>query len=529
MATSRGSDSTDQRRLEERRFELLINSITNYAIYMVDHEGRVISWNPGAERFKGYAAEEILGKHFSTFYTEEDRLAGKPEASLANAAANGRFEQEGWRLRKNGERFWAAVVISPIHDEATGELIGYAKVTRDITDQREAQEALDRARAALFQSQKMEALGQLTGGVAHDFNNFLTVIVNNLAMIEHLTSDPRILDLVGAAHRAADRGAKLTQQLLAFARRQPLQPRQHDLNVLIREFEALLRRACGKSVEMEFQLNASVPVAEVDRNQFEGALLNLVVNSNDAMPEGGRIVIRTGREEVDNVHAQAGGVPAGSYVRVEVEDNGTGIPADILQRVFEPFFTTKEVGKGTGLGLSQVDGFVRQLGGFVEVASQVGEGTRISVYLPSAGGGSGDPRLAKSGPEGTVLIVEDDPDVMAIAVEIFRGLGYDAVTAGNTSDALSLLEGNENVQIMFSDVVMPNGPNGVELARRARRLRPDLPILLTSGYPQRALAGDLSELSNFHFIAKPYRAADVAAQVHDLRRGLRPDPDSRTG
>src|SRR5690606_16943808 len=332
--------------------------------------------------------------------------------------------------------------------------------------------------------------------------------------------DPRILGLVAAAHRAADRGAKLTQQLLAFARRQPLMPRQHDLNVLIREFEALLRRACGKTVEVVFELNAATPMAEVDRNQFEGALLNLVVNSNDAMPDGGRIHIRTGQETLDAARADAFGVPAGPYVVVEVADNGTGIPPEIQERVFEPFFTTKEVGKGTGLGLSQVDGFVRQLGGFVELLSKVGEGTRIRILLPVAGTGA-DRREDRTGHEGTVLIVEDDPDVMAIAVEIFRGLGYDAVTAGNTSDALALLQGNENVQIMFSDIVMPDGPNGVELAREARRIRPDLPILLTSGYPQRALAGDLSQLANFHFIAKPYRAADVAAQVRDLRREAR--------
>ena len=522
MTPSTDDGIGDPATLEQRRFELLVNAITDYAIYMVDTEGRVISWNPGAERFKGYTASEILGKHFSLFYTEQDRLAGNPGAALDCAAANGRFEAEGWRLRKNGERFWAAVVISPIHDERTGRLIGYAKVTRDITERREAQEALDRARAALFQSQKMEAIGQLTGGVAHDFNNFLTVIVNNLSIIEHLTREPRILELVAAAHRAVDRGAKLTQQLLAFARRQPLLPYRHDLNLLIREFEALLRRACGKTVELRFQLQACSPVAEVDRNQFEGALLNLVVNANDALPEGGSIVIRTDHDELGATRAEEAGVPPGAYVKVEVEDDGTGMPAEVQARVFEPFFTTKEVGKGSGLGLSQVDGFVRQLGGFVDLSSQPGKGTKVAIYLPAIDSATDGLAPARTGSEGTVLIVEDDPDVLVIAVEIFRGLGYDAATAGNTADALALLASDDRIRLVFSDIVMPDGPNGLELARQVRRLRPDLPIVLTSGYPQRVPAADQRGLAEFHFIPKPYRVADVAAQVRAIRNAAAP-------
>ena len=250
--------------LDQHRFELLVNAISNYAIYMLDAGGHVVSWNTGAQRFKGYTADEILGKHFSVFYTEEDRLVGQPDKALNIARDTGRFEQEGWRLRKDGVRFWAAVVVNPIYDQATGNLIGYAKVTRDVTDRLQAQASLEQARVALAQSQKMEAIGQLTGGVAHDFNNFLTVIVNNLSMIELQAREPQILKLVAGALRAAERGARLTQQLLAFARRQPLRPTQQDLNALIREFESLMRRACGSAVGLKLDLTTSATMAEID-------------------------------------------------------------------------------------------------------------------------------------------------------------------------------------------------------------------------------------------------------------------------
>jgi PAS domain S-box-containing protein len=505
--------TTSHNLIEQHRFELLVNAISNYAIYMLDAGGHVVSWNSGAQRFKGYQPAEILGRHFSLFYTPEDRITGEPDKALAKAATTGRFEQEGWRLRKDGQRFWAAVVVNPIRDPVSGELIGYAKVTRDITDRQKAQEELEHARAALFQSQKMEALGQLTGGVAHDFNNFLTVIVNNLGLIQSYTQDPRILKLVTIAQRAADRGARLTQQLLAFARRQPLRPMRQDINTLIREFEALMRRACGANIVLRFDLQAADATAEIDGPQFEGALLNLVVNACDAMPEGGTLTIHTSRVEIGA--PRVAHMPAGTYLQVTVEDDGTGMSPEVQRRAFEPFYTTKDVGKGTGLGLSQVEGFVSQSGGFVDLQSTPGTGTRISILLPICQAGNAAEAGVPDAPprSGTVLVVEDDPDVMEVAVAIFHGLGFRVLTAGNATDALEILKSDAGMTLMFSDVVMPNGLNGVQLAQQARLLRPELPVILASGYPQRVLAEDIAGLSQFHFITKPYRWTEVADKV----------------
>ncbi len=497
--------------LDQHRFELLVNAISNYAIYMLDAGGHVVSWNTGAQRFKGYTADEILGKHFSVFYTEEDRLVGQPDKALSIARDTGRFEQEGWRLRKDGVRFWAAVVVNPIYDQATGNLIGYAKVTRDVTDRLQAQASLEQARVALAQSQKMEAIGQLTGGVAHDFNNFLTVIVNNLSMIELQAREPQILKLVAGALRAAERGARLTQQLLAFARRQPLRPTQQDLNALIREFESLMRRACGSAVGLKLDLTTSATMAEIDGSQFENALLNLIVNANDALPQGGTVTVRTSVTTVDAARAADGSLREGSYVVVTVDDDGVGMALDVQQRVFEPFFTTKEVGKGTGLGLSQVEGFVSQSGGFVTLQSAPGAGTSVSIHLPSSA--APDEPADPAASADNVLVVEDDPDIMEIAVEMFRGFGFHVLTAGNSTDALAILRSDTPIQLMFSDIVMPKGPNGVQLAQKARQLRPDLGVILTSGYPQRVLSEDMAGLSEFVFIAKPYRSSEVADKV----------------
>ena len=525
MAASRNAGRSSL--LEQHRFELLVNAISNYAIYMLDATGHVVSWNTGGQRFKGYTTDDILGMHFSMFYTEEDRLTGEPAKALATASDTGRFEQEGWRLRKDGKRFWAAVVVNPIRDEATGELIGYAKVTRDVTDRLQAEQSLEHARSAMAQAQKMEALGQLTGGVAHDFNNFLTVIVNNLGMIQSQTQDPRILKLVASAHRAADRGARLTQQLLAFARKQPLRPMLQNLNKLIREFESLLRRACGSAVTLRFDLTASQAMTEIDGPQFEGALLNLVINASDAMPEGGSVTIHTEIAQVEAARAAEAGVAPGTYVRTVVEDNGVGMSAEVLQHAFEPFYTTKEIGKGTGLGLSQVEGFVSQSGGFVDLQSTPGTGTRVSIHLPASAAAVSEVVAEMAPTTGTVLVVEDDPDVMEIAVEIFRGLGYNVLTADNATDALEILRSDASMQLMFSDVVMPKGPNGVQLAQEARALRPGLGVILASGYPQRVLSQDIAELNQFLFISKPYRWSEIADKVRLALDTPRPEQRSR--
>jgi len=510
-------------RESEERFRLLVQGVTDYAIYMLDPQGHVTNWNAGAQRIKGYSEEEIVGKHFSQFYTEEDLATNLPKRALETAAREGKFEAEGWRKRKDGTRFWASVVIDPIRNEM-GELIGFAKITRDITERRQAQEALAQAQAALFQSQKMEAVGQLTGGIAHDFNNLLTVIVNNLDLLTRNTKDPRDMRLIESAQRAAERGAQLTQQLLAFSRRQPLQPALHDPNKLIEGFEAILHRACGELIRLQLALAPGVRSISVDAPQFEAALLNLTVNARDAMPEGGVLRISTGNVTLSEKDGSAAGLQPGQYVSVTVRDSGTGMPPEVVNRVFEPFFTTKEVGKGTGLGLSQVYGFVTQSGGHIAIDSTPGQGTTITMLLP-AQAGEGDAMENEDATErpardtaGTVLIVEDEPAVLEVACDIFESLGYDVLTATDAHQAVSVLERTPSIDVLFSDVVMPNGMNGVELSRKAREMRPDLRILLASGYPMSALPSE-GFGAGISFISKPYRWTELAEKLRALRTG----------
>jgi PAS domain S-box-containing protein len=374
-------DSIAERGLgeETRQFALLLNSVVDYAIYMLDAEGVIRSWNPGGERIKGYRADEVLGRHFSLFYAPEDVAAGLPAQGLATAKQEGRFEAEGWRLRKDGTRFRANVVIDAIREQ--GRLIGYAKITRDITERFKAQETMQAIQRNHAHSQRMEAVGKLTLGLAHDFNNLLTVIINSLDLIgARPGADDRTRRLVETALRASDRGALLTRQLLAFGRGQDLAPEPHDINLLLRRSLELYRRAAGDSIVLELDLARELPRVEVDATQLEAAVLNLVSNSHDAMPHGGTIVLRTHLEAAANP-AHPGATPT-DHVCISVTDDGTGMAADVQERVFEPFFTTKPVGQGSGLGLSQVFGFAAQSNGFVQLSTEPSAGTTITLCLP---------------------------------------------------------------------------------------------------------------------------------------------------
>ena len=337
--------------VDERIYERLIQSVVDYAIYMLDLDGRVISWNAGAERIKGYAAAEIIGDNFARFYTPEDRAAGAPQNALRVASQDGRFAAEGWRLRKDGTRFWATVVIDPVR--ADGELIGFAKITRDMTELHEAQLELERSRQALFQAQKMEAVGQLTGGLAHDFNNLLTGVTGSLDLMRRRLDQGRINELeryITAAQGAASRAAALTHRLLAFSRRQTLEPKAVDANKLVAGMEDLVRRTVGPGIVVQTELSAELWPCYCDPNQLENAILNLCINGRDAMGEGGRLIIETGNALIDEAAGGDRDMPPGEYVAVAVSDTGRGISPELLSRVFEPFFTTKAAGKGTGLG-----------------------------------------------------------------------------------------------------------------------------------------------------------------------------------
>jgi len=493
-------------RESEEQFRLLVQGVTDYAIYMLSPAGEVTNWNVGAERIKGYTREEILGKHFSCFYTDEDRASGLPALTLSTAAAEGRAEREGWRVRKDGSRFWAHVVVDAIRNGA-GELVGFAKVTRDVTERKQAAEALERANAALFQSQKMESLGQLTGGVAHDFNNLLAVMSNGLDVLSLRVQDHADLKMLETMQRAVARGATLTQQLLSFARQQPLKVERCNLNAVIRGFEAVLRRAGNSTIELEIRPEPRPRPVLLDVARFEAALLNLIVNARDAMPAGGKIAITV--ENVEVREGTVGSLVEGPYVKVSVADTGSGMPPEVAARAFEPFFTTKEVGKGTGLGLSQVYGFISQSGGDVLIRSEPDMGTVVSMYLPIANSASGDADSLAGPTLDTVLVVEDEPDLLDATAALFRSLGYEVLTASNGAEAMNALGRRDDIRVLFTDVVMPKGIDGIQLARSTRDRHPEIRIVLASGYPLPALKAQHGNLDDFAFIHKPYRLADL--------------------
>ncbi len=501
-------DITDKRlaqealRESEERFKMLVQGVTDYAIYMLSPRGEVTNWNAGARRIKGYEHDEVVGTHFSRFYTDEDRARGAPGFALSEATAKGRFEAEGWRVRKDGTKFWAHVVLDAIHAES-GELAGFAKITRDITERRAAAQELEKAKEAMFQSQKLEAIGKLTGGVAHDFNNLLSVITNGLDLLRNSVKDQAGANLISSMEKAALRGASLTQQFLTFARQQPVTPEPRELNRVITAFESVLKRAIRSSIKFELDLQGSLPTVLVDVALFEAALLNLVVNANDATLDGGSILVATHVSDIGD--SQIGNLRSGRYVVVSVQDTGSGMTEEVVARAVEPFFSTKAVGKGTGLGLSQVYGMVQQSGGDMKITSQVAQGTTISLYFPISAEEPVDSPVPP--PSDKVLIVDDQPDVLEMASEMFRTLGFDVITAASGRQALEILNRTHDIHLLFSDVVMP-GLTGVELGLKAREISPKTRVLLASGYT--ASAGNLK---GFEFLPKPYRIADILKKL----------------
>ncbi len=507
-------DITDKREREqalyasEQRFRLLVQGVRDYAIYLLDPDGQVSNWNAGAEAIKGYRAEEIVGRHFSLFYTPEDRESGEPARALRTALDYGKYEKEAWRVRRDGSRFRAHVVIDPIRDE-NGTHIGFAKITRDVTERYLVEMELEEARASLFQSQKLQAIGELTGGIAHDFNNLMTVIRGSAELLRNAAlgqeKRQRYLD---AIIETADRAATLTSHLLAFGRRQPLKPQAVDLNLRLDAFAEMLSRTLGEQVEVRLDLAPGLWPIFVDSTQLETALLNGAINARDAMAAGGRLTI--------SARNAAGERGAADMVRVSLADTGEGIGAEALERVFDPFFTTKPVGKGTGLGLSQIHGFAAQSGGRAEIDSVPGEGTRLHLYLPRALGAAADARPCEagtaSGGGAIVLLVEDNDQVREFAESLLVDLDYRVISVASADAALLVLD-REPVDLLFSDVLMP-GMGGIELAIRARRKRGDLPVLLASGYSAEVAGGAAGA---FETLAKPYGAQTLGAALAAAR------------
>jgi PAS domain S-box-containing protein len=484
----------------------------------------VSSWNAGAERIKGYTRDEILGHHFSRFYTEEEREAGVPSKALKQAAAEGRWETEGWRLRKDGSRFWAHVVIDAIRNDA-GELIGFAKITRDVTERKNAERELAQAREALFQSQKMEAVGQLTGGVAHDFNNLLTVIIGGLDTIARSkpTDTARIRRALEMSRHAADRAAGLTSRLLAFSRKQPLEPTPSDLNTLVRNMADLLHRTLGEQIELESVLSPRLWTVEIDQNQLESTILNLAVNARDAMSSGGKLTIETQNTFLDESYAATDAeVRPGQYVLIAISDTGTGMSKSTLARAFEPFFTTKEAGRGTGLGLSMVYGFVKQSGGHVTIYSEEGEGTTVKLYFPRHRSSEAmpdeegnEPEYPSAGENEVVLVVEDNPEVRAFSVMSLSELGYRVLQAADAEGALSILRSDHRVDLLFTDVVLP-GRTGRVLADESAIARPGLKVLFTTGYSRNAIVHHGRLDAGVRLLQKPFTFDQLATRVRQV-------------
>jgi len=515
----------------ERRYRRLIEAVVDYAIFQLDATGLVASWNTGAQRIKGYSQGEIIGKHFSAFYTDEERAQHVPQRALHTASVTGKYEAEGWRVRKDGSKFWASVVIDAIRDDQ-GAVIGFAKITRDATERYEAQNKLKEAQERLAASQKMEAVGQLSGGIAHDFNNLLMIVIGNLETAQHQNAkagqNPALTRALANAMRGAQRAAALTSRLLAFSRRQPLDPKPIDVNKFLASTADFIQRSLGESIQAETVGAPGLWYIEADPNQLESALVNLAINARDAMPTGGKLTIEGTNVFADEDYSRVNPeIATGQYVAICVTDTGTGMPREIVDRAFEPFFTTKELGQGTGLGLSQVYGFVKQSGGHVKIYSEVGQGTTVKIYLPRLHGrvteDDEEPDLIPVGAEESesILVVEDDPDVRTYLADVLRSLNYRVTAVANVQAAEEVIAQPERkIDLLLTDIVMPGG-NGRELANAAQVKRPGLQVLFMTGYSRNAVVhqGRLDE--GVDLLQKPMSQAQLATRVRlalDRRR-----------
>lgn len=480
-------------------------------------DGTISAVNPAWAALIGWTEEELIGSNFLDYVHSDDLASTQAEAArLSEGLTTPRFEN---RYRhKDGTYRWISWIAVP--DEQFVHAVG-----RDITGEKQAAEELRQAQEALHQAQKMETVGQLTGGVAHDFNNLLQVVTGNLDMLSRRLpeDEPRLRRLAENAMAGATRAATLTQRLLAFSRRQPLAPTPIQPNKLVAGMSELLHRTLGETVQLETVLASGLWRVEADANQLENAVLNLAVNARDAMRDGGKLTIETANTHIDHLYSmQNAEVAPGQYVMISISDTGCGMDENTLKRVFEPFFTTKEVGKGTGLGLSMVYGFVKQTGGHVKVYSEIDHGTTVKIYLPRLlGEVEEEHEQERTIPDGegseTILVCEDDPEVRAFSVEMLQELGYRVLEASDGPAALRIFEQKpEVIDLLFTDVVLPNGMTGAVLADRARRIRPDLKVLFTTGYARNAIVHHGRLDAGVELITKPFAYADLAARVREL-------------
>ena len=514
-----GRDITERKRVEEVHARLAaIVEFSEDAIVGKDLDGIVSSWNKGAEKMFGFSANEMVGRPIAPLLPT-DRL--HEEEEILNRIRRGEIVEhlETVRKRKDGRQIDVSITVSPIND-AAGKVIGASKIARDITEQNNLEQQLR-------QSQKMEAVGQLTGGIAHDFNNLLGVVLGNLDLLERLVAgNEAAVKRVRNAQKAAMRGADLTRRMLAFSSRQPLNPAPTSLDESIQNMIEMAARALGPDIKITTNLDHAIPPVLVDAAGLENVLLNLAVNARDAMPNGGSLAISTQLSDLEESYppVQAEELKPGRYARVMVSDTGHGMSRETLERVFEPFFTTKPRGKGTGLGLAMVYGFVKQSGGSVRIYSELGHGTTVSFYLPLAEGAP-SPTLAAAASkrhattDGTVLVVDDEVDLLEIAVAYLEEMGYRVFHATDGARALEVLAREPGIELLITDVIMPGGMNGVELARKVRQLKPSVKIVYSSGFPSDALAERSGTQVDGPLLYKPYQRNEFANAIRRVMDG----------
>jgi len=486
------------------------------AMIVIDANGSVTSFSAAAAQLFGYRPEEVVGQNVKMLMPAPYR--GEHDGYIGHYLRTGEARIIGYGrvvkgLTKDGAIFPMELAVGEARSDGQRIFTGFI---RDLTSRQKMEEELR-------QSQKMEAIGQLTGGLAHDFNNLLTVITGNLEMLEMSLKDSNQRELLKDAQDAPQDGAKLTGQLLAFGRRQPLNPKPTDLAPLISNFSELLRRTLGESIELNIRMSGSKHLCVVDAPQLQNTLLNLAINARDAMPRGGNLTIDLSQGRLDADYAQMyPEIRTGRYVLIAVTDTGSGMSEEVRRRAFEPFFTTKATGAGTGLGLSMVYGFVKQSGGNIQIYSELEQGTSVRIFLPLAESvhtseelapGAGEMDAMPRGSE-TILVVEDDARVRRVTTARLRSLGYEVIEADNGAAAFALLAAHPKIAMIFTDVVMPGGMNGDELAEAALAAKPDLKVLFTSGYAEPAVARQGLRVGAW--LKKPYTAAELAEKVREI-------------
>jgi PAS domain S-box-containing protein len=504
---------------ELSKLEAILNSAVT-AIITIDTNGLIESVNPATERMFGYKASDLFGQNVSMLMPEPYR--GEHDGYLANYLSTGKKKiigigREVLGKRKDGTVFPIDLAVSEFVSEGKPHFSG---IISDISDRKRVEEALLESERRLAQAQRLETVGQLTGGIAHDFNNLLTVIIGNLELIDMRIADGELKAMLGEAQEAADLGAKLTERLLAFARRSHLEPHVIQINELILNVTSLLRRTLGEQISLSTVLSHDLWSTRIDPTQIESAILNLAINSRDAMPKGGKLVVETRNVRIDASMTESDpDLVPGDYVQISISDTGAGMTPDVKDRAFEPFFTTKARGHGTGLGLSMVYGFAKQSGGQVTIYSEVGQGTTINIYLPRAADGA-EPTIdtdaepeAKLEASETILVVEDDERVRNLTVNRLKDLGYRVHAAADGATALRMLESGLAVDLVFSDLVMPGGLTGHDVARRAKELNASIRVLLTSGYAEDLARSE--DLGDIRLLRKPYRLGDLRTALDE--------------